>query len=183
MGYVCNALSPERRVRRPHFDDFLRQTVKASHLNDSIACGQREPKERYARMSAFGTKRTSQQRFLISAIGGKADIRRIAANVAKRPKLVRPVAHSEGGKDPGQRGDNRKCGDYRCDRDQIAIKLHDALGFLQLPLPRYHNKVLLFRNNLLPAGGGNAPLSRHSGDNLTQRSCHRSSPEIAATVR
>ena len=81
--------------------------------------------------------------------------RRIAANIAKLPELSRPAAHSEGGKDPGQGGNNRKCGDYHCDRDQIAIKLHDALGFPQLPL-------LFERNEPLPVGGGN--LGRRSAD-------------------
>jgi hypothetical protein len=36
---------------------------------------------------------------------------RIAVNIAKLPELLNPVAHSEGGKHPGQGGDNRKCGD------------------------------------------------------------------------
>src|SRR6516164_6451032 len=87
----------------------------------------------------------------------------------RNPGLV--VAHSEDSKHRGQGGDNRKCDDQYCDHDQIAIKLHDTLGLLQLPLP-------LFLNKLLPVGGGNLgpPLSLRSGNNLTKGSCHRSSP-------
>ncbi len=35
----------------------------------------------------------------------------IAANIAKLPELVSPVAHSDDGKHRGQGGDNRKCDD------------------------------------------------------------------------
>ena len=42
----------------------------------------------------------------------KDEARRIASNIAKPPELPRPVAHSEGGKHPGQGRDNRKCRDY-----------------------------------------------------------------------
>jgi hypothetical protein len=52
-------------------------------------------------------------------------------NIAKLPELSRPAAHSEGGKHPGQGGNDRKGGDYHCDHDQIAGH-HEAMEALVL---------------------------------------------------
>jgi hypothetical protein len=99
--------------------------------------------------------------------------------LSKRPNVLEAdrrlsVANSEGHNHSGQSGDNRKGGDYHRDRDQIAIKLQDALGFLQLPLLLFRNKLLRFRNKLLRVGGSNlgAPRSARLGDNLIKGPCH-----------
>jgi len=59
------------------------------------------------------------------------------------------------------------------------------LGVNKFKIALYSPVATTLTEAHLPVGGGNlgALLSRHSGDNLTKRSCHRSARQIAATVR